>query len=299
MKKTFRGFISAALFAVAVSALFQSWDIALVITLSLGFHELGHILVIQAMGIDWEFGFSYMGAWTRTPLKARQAIGHFANSLIHLAGPLFNFLLSVVAILLYFLGGPISRHYFWAKLANFSVLLGLTNLLPIGALSDGGKFLNRMARSLKHQSRARMVILVLQLFVVFSEHFRDFNDARTISIGIFALWFILGILINLRQQAAAPVEARPMTERQANALFSFLIMLILYSYLITVITPFWLNENDVLHIMSFYERSILAFNRLPTAVKWAALGLLLTGAGVLFGRQRIKDSTADKGEWKS
>jgi hypothetical protein len=299
LNSTMRGLISAAVFALGLSFMFQSWDIALVITLSLGFHELGHILVIQAMGVKWEFGFSYMGAWTRTPLKTREAIGHFGNSLIHLAGPLFSFLLSVIAIAVYLIGDRSIHSFFWIRLANFSVLLAITNLLPIGAMSDGGKFLRRLSASFTHQDRVRYFILAIQLFVVFSEHFKEFNSARTISLAIFALWFFAGFLMNLKSETTEAPDSGSMTQRQAGILFSFMMMLILYSYLVTVLTPFWLTEEDVLHVLYAIERNAIAFLRLPPMTKWGLLMVIAAASGGIFlgvKRHRKRKTPRAEGE---
>lgn len=138
------------------------------ITISLAVHEAGHILMIRRIGIRWEFGFNHLGAWTRTPLKARRAIGQYANALIHLSGPLFSFLLSIGALAMVFVTSPVGGHFFWVRLANFSVLLGLTNLLPIGSLTDGGKLLTRLSASITNQFRPRFILLTLLLSLSFT-----------------------------------------------------------------------------------------------------------------------------------
>lgn len=284
---TVRTVISAAVFALVLSILFQSWEIAWVITISLAFHEAGHILMIHRLGIRWASGFNHLGAWTRTPMKARSAIGHYANSLIHLSGPLFSFLLSIGALAMVFVGLPPAWQSFWLRLANFSILLGLTNLLPIGSLTDGGKLLTRLSASIEHQFRTRFFLLMLLLFVILYEHLGDFNSARSISIVVLGLWFITGGFLGMR---SGPVDEsgkiEPMREKQARLLFALMIILILYSYLVILYTPFWLAERDVIHILASYEQGVTIFLQLPVWIRWTPPAGILAAGGILLLRNK-------------
>lgn len=282
-KKTIRGLYSAFIFSLVVSFIFQSWEIALVITTSLAFHEFGHILVVYLMGIDWEFGFSFLGAWTKTPLISRQRIGHYANSLIHLAGPFFSFLLSVLALVIYFLLAPQYRSFFWPRLANFSVLLAVTNILPMGSLSDGGKFIKRVFISLPKQSRWKLLIHFLPIFVSSIEHFTDFNDARAVSFLIFLLWFATSMILESRQAEPGEAElSKPLTEHQSSLLLSGVTMLVLFCFLITTLTPFWLTQGDVLHVLYSFEAAVLyLILDSPPALKAGLLILVIVLIGLI------------------
>jgi hypothetical protein len=288
-KRTTRGLYSTLLFASAVSFLFQSWEIALVITISLGAHELGHILIVQIMGISWEFGFGPLGAWTKTPLERRQTIGHLANSVIHLAGPFFSFLLSILALVIYFLTDPPSRSFFWLRLANFSVLLAATNLLPIGSLSDGGKFVKRLVASLPQQSRTRLLLAIVPLIVINLEHLTDFDSAHAVSLLVFLLWFATSFFVNMRRGETVNEESLDRTDQhQFGILFSAMVMLVLYCLLIAIITPFWLVPDDVVHILHAFEAAVLyLILDSPTFLKLGSVLLVLgpvVGAGVVIVR---------------
>lgn len=81
-----------------------------------------------------------------------------------------------------------------------------------------------------------------------------------------------------------------MSEKQARFLFAFMITLILYSYLVTVYTPFWLAESDVIHILSSYEKGVTLFIQLPIWIRWTALaGVLAAGGILILKRKRMPD----------
>ena len=297
-KRAIRGLYSASVFALSISFLFQSWEIALVVTLGLGFHELGHILVVHGMGIDWEFGFSFLGAWTKTPLERRQTLGHFANSLIHLAGPFFSFLLATLALVIFFLIEPQSRSFLWPRLANFSVLLAVTNLLPMGSLSDAGKVIKRVFASLPQQPRRRLLTNLLPMLVGGMAHLRDFDEARAVSLLILLLWFAASLLLESRQDEPSEAESpKVMTEQQSGILLSGIIILVLYCYVIAIITPFWLTPDDVLHVIYAFEAAILyLILDSPMALK-AGIILAVLLSVVLFSwaiGKRIYDSWSQR-----
>jgi hypothetical protein len=236
---------------LGVAFIFQSWEIALVLTASLGIHELGHIIMIWRYGIEWELGFTAIGAWTRTPLIKRQELDHFANSLIHLAGPFFSFLFAIASLILYFVIGRGPQRIYWLRLANLSAVISLFNFMPLGKLSDGGKFITRMFASLSEAEEKRLMVIILPTLITWIELLRKLDIARGISLVTVLLWLVISMLAEGAQDD--PMEAyspKAMTHQQAGRLLVLVIMSYLGCMVILVITPFWLTEGHVLNMVS-------------------------------------------------
>jgi hypothetical protein len=251
MKREIRGLASAIFFALGVAFIFQSWEIALILTASLGIHELGHIIMIWRYGIEWEMGFAAIGAWTKTPLKKRQELDHFANSLIHLAGPLFSFLFAITSLILYFAIGRGPERIYWLRLANLSAVISLFNFMPLGRLSDGGKFIKRMFASLTEAEEKRLLWLILPSLITLVDLLLKLDLARGFSLLTVLLWLVISMLTEGAQDD--PMEAyspKAMTHQQAGRLLSLVIMSYLGCMVILLITPFWLTENQALNMVS-------------------------------------------------
>ena len=149
--------LSLLVFFGATGLIFRSLEFALVVTASLGFHELGHAAMLAWYGLDWRITFGIVGAWTWSPQPDRERLTQFANVMIHLSGPLFSFLLALLALGVQTAWQPQDRHLL--ILASFSAQVGFLNLLPLGPLTDGGKIVQRMMASLGGALQKRMAIL--------------------------------------------------------------------------------------------------------------------------------------------
>jgi hypothetical protein len=258
VKREMRGLLSASLFALGVAFIFQSWEIALILTASLGFHELGHIIMIWRYGIEWEMGFAAIGAWTRTPLEKRQRLNHFSNSLIHLSGPLFSLLFAITAIVLYFVIARGPERIYWLRLANLNALLSLFNFMPLGSLSDGGKFIRRMFASLTEAEEKRLLLLFLPTLITWGDLLLKLDLARAFSLVTILLWLLISMLAEGAQDDPAEAYSpKAMTRQQAGVLLSLVIISYLGCMVILVITPFWLTGDHVLN-MAYGFLSIVA-----------------------------------------
>jgi hypothetical protein len=133
-------------FVSCIAFVFQSLELAILLTATLGIHELGHVFAVSRFGIDWQVGFGIVGAWTSTPTDRRIALSHFANAVIHLSGPLFNLLYALLSVGIHWILGL--NNDYWLRAANLSATIGLLNVLPIGRTSDGGKVIERIFSSL-------------------------------------------------------------------------------------------------------------------------------------------------------
>jgi hypothetical protein len=250
-KKRLRGLYSAVIFAVLASVVFRSWELAWMVTLGLGFHELGHVLLVWWFGIDWEVGFGVFGAWTRTPLKARLALGHYSNSLIHLAGPLFSLLLALLALVGHLLSPQNPAQDFWLRMANFNALLGLLNVLPFGALSDGGKFVRKLFSSLDESTEKKFLwaLALWSLSLAWLFFVIDRDLVRLISVSFIGVWFIVHMLLESRlDDPAEAASPKAMTDLQAALLLFVMVGILLVATAVVMQTPLWLTRERVLNM---------------------------------------------------
>lgn len=252
-----RSLLSLLAFVLGVAFIFQSWEIAILITAALGVHELGHILAISLSGIDWATGFSISGAWTSTPKGERRALNHFTNAIIHLAGPLFNLIYGFLALSIPWALG-LNRNY-WLRAANLSATVGLINVLPIGRVSDGGKAIHRIFSSLDERNErwllpAPLLWLLSLLWLVVVT---PYNWIGNLTLGLIGLWFVVGLLReSLRDDPAEAASPRAMTRNQGFLLISYIVILSLTSTVIILLTPLWLTEDHVFGMVRGLTRTV-------------------------------------------
>jgi len=261
-RKTLRFLGSMVLFVSGVALLFQNAVLALLITISLAVHEMGHVFALRLFGIESEVGFGVIGAWTRSSARLRDVLGHLANSLIHLAGPVANLVCALLALGLGTVGWARALEDHLPRLANLNVLLALFNLLPMGSMTDGGKVIERVFASLRKDVEDEVVwalvpwlASLLWLIVLVR---RDL--VRAISVLLIGVWFVVEVLIQkVENDPAASASPQAMQPRQAVGVLLITIGLLLASTFAVVAIPFWLTEDEV--------RSMI--------VRWASLLLYL------------------------
>jgi Zn-dependent protease len=246
--------ISLMTFFGVTALLFRSLQFALLVTASLGFHELGHALMLSRYGVEWRISFGVVGALTWSPLPARERLSHLANALIHLSGPSFSLLLALLAMSLQVIWKPGDQHLL--TLANFSAQVGFLNLLPIGPLTDGGKIIQRMILPLDRTRRAWIIMLpllatVLMLTIDGLVHLQDGKSIPFfLSLLLVGLWMASSMLIesrwNSRSQPVLIDSGRPMTAGQVYFLVLVMWDLLVLSLIITAATPFWLTPEYLL-----------------------------------------------------
>jgi hypothetical protein len=213
------GLFSLLIFLVVTAVLFRSWELALLVTASLGFHEMGHALALGWYRLDYRIHFGVVGAYTWSRLPQRAGLSHKRNSYVHLAGPLFSLVLALAALALHRLWQPESRHLL--VLANFSAQTGFINLLPLGDLTDGGKVLRRMASSARRR-RERLAILALgtaalvgpllaSAWPVWRWGWSALPEAAA-GFVLIGFWLAASLLLELRRGAGAAAEEQPAAE---------------------------------------------------------------------------------------
>jgi hypothetical protein len=242
---------SAILFAAIVSALFQNWEVAWMLTASLAVHELGHVVAVSRFGIEWELGFGPMGAWMSTPLRLRQALGELANSFVHLAGPLASLLLALAGLGLHLTIDRKSGNDTWLRLANLNALVALVNLLPLGYLSDGGKVVQRIFASADERLEVRLLAMagVLPLSAVAVALALRLDWVRIVALAVPVLWFGLSLwLESRRDDPLAAQTPGAMAPRQIRLLLANLMAMLVLGMILAAMSPFWLTKAQLLNM---------------------------------------------------
>lgn len=261
--------LSLLAFFSATALLFRSWDFALIVTASLGFHELGHAALLAYHRLDWRISFGPAGAWTWSPLEGRERLSQYANTAIHLAGPAFSLLLALIAVGLHSWLQPGDQHLL--LLANFSAQVGFLNLLPLGPLTDGGKAVRRVIASVEAPARAWAALLPMLIsaaaLVLYTfaqvQHLASRPSAAVIlSLLLIGFWLASSLVIESRVHersvapdtgvpfAFVPVTGSPAGAQMTNfqaliVLFAIWDLLALGMVLINA-TPFWLAPQFLL-----------------------------------------------------
>lgn len=255
------GLISLVVFLGITAVIFRSWEFAFLVTASLGFHELGHALALAWFRLDFRIYFGVVGAYTWSRLPERAALSHMANSAVHLAGPLFSLILALLALGLHSIWQTNSDHLL--VLANFSAQVGFLNLLPLGALTDGGKALRRMALSVGHKPvRVVMVLLCSVAFLapllpVGRQILQDGVRQLPATGGGFVLigvWLMASLLIELRRGDLSETAPRRLLSARQVIFLALIIWDMLAALLLVILTtPFWLQPRYVLGSLANIE----------------------------------------------
>ncbi|WP_375087886.1 site-2 protease family protein [Shewanella youngdeokensis] len=128
--------------SVAAYSWLFSFQFALALIACLVFHEYGHIRAMQHFGMKTKgiYLIPFMGGLALSDEKINT---RWQDVVISIMGPTFGLLMSIAALVAYWITGNI----FFAGLASFNALLNLFNLLPILPL-DGGHILKSISFSM-------------------------------------------------------------------------------------------------------------------------------------------------------
>lgn len=160
-------FIKLALFGAslaAYSALF-SFKVALLIVVGISIHESFHVLAMKKIGMKTK-GFFLI------PFLGGVAIGSEAfktykdNVFVSIAGPISGIILSIPALMLYYLTKDIS----WLAVVSWLALVNMFNLLPMGSL-DGGQIVQAIFYSINSKVGYFAALLSSIAFIIFTFHF--------------------------------------------------------------------------------------------------------------------------------
>jgi hypothetical protein len=261
--------ISLLAFFGITAVLFRSLEFALIVTASLGFHEIGHAALLSRLGLRWRIRFGIVGAWTWSLVEERSRLSNLANSVIHMAGPVFSVLLALAA----FSAARIFPHDAdrLHVLANFSAQVAILNLLPLGALTDGGKVVRRVIAPLGGNGRSWAALmplliaaLMLLVYTMVEQPINQHGQGGIFGIGLILLasWMAGSIMLEAqRDDPGAKPTGAPVTPVQGFMLLLGLWFLMALALVISAITPFWLTpdiafgslQNFVVVLHLFFE----------------------------------------------
>lgn len=128
--------------SVAAYSWLFSWQFALALISCLMVHEYGHIRAMKYFGMKTKgiYLIPFVGGLALSDEKINT---RWQDVVISIMGPTFGLLMSIAAIIAYWITGNV----FFAGLATFNALLNLFNLLPILPL-DGGHILKSISFSI-------------------------------------------------------------------------------------------------------------------------------------------------------
>ena len=151
--------------SIAAYSWLFSFQFALALIACLVFHEYGHIRAMKYFGIKTKgiYLIPFMGGLALSDEKINT---RWQDVVISIMGPTFGLILSLAALVIYWLTGSL----FFAGLATFNALLNLFNLLPVLPL-DGGHILKSISFSMNSLLGLIACVLGAALGVYVSYHF--------------------------------------------------------------------------------------------------------------------------------
>lgn len=137
-----RAKIILAVISFALMSWVTTWQFGLLVLVTVGFHEQGHVWAMRSCGIPTK-GFYFLPFVGGVALATEQAKTQQDQVWIVLMGPIWGFAQALAVFALYLLtGSP-----FLAAVASFMAAVNLFNLAPINPL-DGGRLLVAAAGSI-------------------------------------------------------------------------------------------------------------------------------------------------------
>jgi Zn-dependent protease len=184
----------AALSFAGYSFMF-TWQFAVVIMVSLGIHEAGHVWAMRRCGIPTK-GFYFIPFFGGAAVPDRTWRTQKEHLYVALMGPIWGILVALPCIAAFLVTGNV----LWAGIASWVAAINLINLLPIYPL-DGGRVLHSVM--LPSKSRA-------QLFSFIALSLGMGTLMAYVGIYLFAYMSLIGLL-------QLSVENRKMESDLANA----------------------------------------------------------------------------------
>lgn len=153
--------------------------------LALILHELAHLFVATKKGYNLKVFKLKMSGLV---IELDNNIDDKDSFLINLAGPLFNILLAVCCMALYWII-PTSYQYLHV-FCNTNIILALFNLLPLQPL-DGGKIFSRLFKQEKTFKRIDLVLRIGLALLFMAVFILSLFDKPNLFFILFALFFII------------------------------------------------------------------------------------------------------------
>jgi Zn-dependent protease len=138
-----RSLVSLTVYLILGYYFFERWELLLLITAIVIFHELGHFLAMKYFGYD-DLGIFFIPLLGAYVSGSKREVSQKESAIILLAGPLPGMIIGILFYILW--QNDPSLHIgstSFRMIAFLLIILNLFNLLPIYPL-DGGQLLNRV-----------------------------------------------------------------------------------------------------------------------------------------------------------
>ena len=187
---------------------------------------------------------------------------------------------------------------FFGRLANLNALLCLLNVLPFGGRSDGSQFLKRLFASLEEKAELRylwpVVIWPLPLVWAFAVTRTDLLGA--LSVVLIGGWLVVQMLLESeRDDPADAFSSQAMTKMESALMFLVLMLILTLSTTISLVTPFWMTEAHVVH-MIYGLAGIFIYLFFRSSLLVRALILIILGFGAYFLGRTLRHRRKEKNE---
>jgi Zn-dependent protease len=202
-------FTSALVSLVFYALLFKNWPLAVGIIVCIYIHEMGHVFVLQQLGIPASPPIFIPGLGAFVALRESPPTPH-ADARVGLAGPVWGLGAALVAYGAYLATG--NKNF--GGIAQFTGLMNLFNLAPVWQL-DGSRGMHALSRAERWiivvtigiafwltQERMLLLIGVLAIYRTFDKDAPAERDPATLGTFIILIaalsWLSIGALSLLR-----------------------------------------------------------------------------------------------------
>jgi Zn-dependent protease len=173
--------LGLALLSFAVWTMLFSWKFAILIMVSIGFHEYGHIVAMRWRGLR-TMGFYFLPLTGGVSVSVDPYRSYKDWSIVAIMGPVFGLILAIAMALLYYGTG----FSIFASAAAFMCMVNAFNLLPIYPL-DGALLLRTVVSSLRKDIWYPILIGCGVLGGLAALYYRSFFAVFISGVGLFML----------------------------------------------------------------------------------------------------------------
>ncbi len=193
MKPQVKSFlVSALLFIVstiALQLLLHDWTKTAILVGSVFLHEMGHWAALKYYGVNSQiYLIPLLGAITLHRKDASEQLGDKERINYIIAGPIVNFVLLGIGLVLLFTGNKLGH-----DIAFYNASLAYTNLLPIISWVDGGRICRLIFKNLTIKDRNEFSNLSIGTpGILISLIVANIKSWSTVAIGInLVLWILV------------------------------------------------------------------------------------------------------------
>jgi len=205
--------VGLAALSLAGYSFLYSWKFAILMLVSIGWHESGHVWAMKKMKLKTK-GFYFLPFIGGVSISEDHYSTYGQNAFVSIMGPIWGLLLALFTSAIYL----ITHNPLWASAAVFMTLINLFNLLPTSPL-DGGQVLKTIAFSIHKNVGVFFLFLSLAIGAIVFWYFKIWLFLAIILVGGIELYSELRTRIIIHQIKKGLLEDYPnvLTEEHINA----------------------------------------------------------------------------------